>query len=151
MVKEIPKLHGPVDKFKKKAPTINICGPNVPPPPPPKRRLGAFSGPGRPFTNPKRRSAVLLEGRFRIICNVKMWWARRFLGSWSGIECFLKIFFLGVACMAKNRAASPPHIIHLLLRLIYVLRVSHRDGGWGLGFLLPPRYGGASKVKPYTP
>ena len=32
MVKEIPKLHGLVDKFKKKVPTINICGPNVPPP-----------------------------------------------------------------------------------------------------------------------
>ena len=66
MVKEIPKLHGPVDKFQKKPRTINICGPNVPPP---KLRLGAFSGPGRPLTHPKRRSAgyrsPVLPGRGR--------------------------------------------------------------------------------------
>ena len=104
MVKEIPKLHGPVDKFKKKVPTINICGPNVPPP---KRRLGAFSGPGRPFTNPKRRSAVILEGRFRIICNVKMWWARRFLGSWSGIELFVDDVFLGRGMHGKEQSGEP--------------------------------------------
>ena len=53
-------------KIQKKRRTINICGPNVPPP---KLRLGAFSGPGRPLTHPKRRSAgyrsPVLPGRGR--------------------------------------------------------------------------------------
>ena len=53
-------------KIQKKPRTINICVPNVPPP---KLRLGAFSGPGRPLTHPKRRSAgyrsPVLPGRGR--------------------------------------------------------------------------------------
>ena len=104
MVKEIPKLHGPVDKFKKKVSTIDICGPNVPPPP--KRRLGAFSGPGRPFTNPKRRSAVILEGRFRIICNVKMWWAPL---PWKLVRhrVFFDDLFLGRGMHGKEQSGEP--------------------------------------------
>ncbi len=43
--------------------------------------------------------------------------------------------------MAKNRPAGPPHIRQLLLRLIYVLRVSDWEGDGAWTFPSRPKWG----------